>query len=87
MASSAKAAMRAHAADFLQLGERHAESNRILGGGGSARNDCSSRNSGDPSILHPIASFAVAPKNRPDGIVRCSPRGSGYSPDQQPCFR
>src|SRR5580692_11020040 len=30
----------------------------------------------DPPILHPIATFAVAPENRSDGIVRCSLPGS-----------
>src|ERR1700736_5799358 len=38
------------------------------------------RNSSDLLLPRPIESFGIAPEDRPDAIVRCSPPGSGYSP-------
>jgi hypothetical protein len=61
---------------------RQAESNWILGGMRWRRRLIAQlRDSSDLLPLRPIASFVIAPGDRLDAIVRCSPPRSGYSPN------
>src|ERR1039457_1674848 len=66
------------------LGTR-AAARRVTGSWGCAvrrRLIAQCRNSSDLLLPRPIESFGIAPEDRPDAIVRCSPPGSGYSPSR-----